>query len=162
MREIKEDIEVIEAFCLKYSISFNNTNSHNSTYAIMLEDCDTYLSIKVYLLEKSLSISSFIREFQLFYEEEACCILEPILYTEFERNGYIQLTDEEIWDKIVSPMSMNQINYKNELVRGYHICKNKQYNLAWTFAEEEAYFMDPSVSFEEELYFYECIMRWVL
>ncbi len=165
MRDIKEDIEVIEAFCLKYGISFNSFDSVNSSYAIMLNDCDTYLSIKVYVLEKAhlgIIIPSFIREFQLFYEEEMRCILEPVLYTEFERNGYIYMSDEEIWQKIVEPMSINDSKYKQELIRGYHICKNKHYNLSWTFAEEEAYFMDPSTSFEEELYFYECIMRWVL
>ena len=49
--------------------------------------------------------------------------------------------------------------YKQQLIHGYKICKNKQYYFK-TVEEEENYFSRADVTAEEEVYYYEFIVNW--
>lgn len=48
--------------------------------------------------------------------------------------------------------------YKNQLINGYKICKNKTYNFN-SVEEEENYFMRDDITAEEEVYYYEFIIK---
>jgi hypothetical protein len=49
--------------------------------------------------------------------------------------------------------------YKQQLIKGYKICKEKTYNFK-SIEEEEQYFMRSDVTPEEEVYYYEFIVEW--
>ena len=49
--------------------------------------------------------------------------------------------------------------YKQQLVKGYKICKEKIYNFK-SIEEEEQYFMRSDVTPQEEVYYYEFVVKW--
>jgi len=49
--------------------------------------------------------------------------------------------------------------YKQQLIKGYKMCKGKTYHFK-SIEEEEQYFMRSDVTPEEEVYYYEFIGEW--
>jgi hypothetical protein len=49
--------------------------------------------------------------------------------------------------------------YKDQLIEGYKICKEKTYNFK-TIEEEEKYFMRDDITAAEEVYYYEFVLKW--
>lgn len=71
-----------------------------------------------------------------------------------------QLSDREIWNKIIKILTLDKAikmrkEYKNELIKGYKLCKNKTYNFL-NLNEEESYF---NTYPKEEAYYNECISK---
>ena len=78
----------------------------------------------------------------------------------------MNIEDEYIWTVIKnladqSKRNLNDIDdeYKQQLINGYKICKEKTYNFK-SVEEEEQYFMKTDVTPEEEVYYYEFIVEW--
>ena len=74
--------------------------------------------------------------------------------------------DEHIWTflkNLADKCKRNLIDiddeYKQQLIKGYKICKGKTYNFK-SIEEEEQYFMRSEVTPEEEVYYYELIVEW--
>ena len=78
----------------------------------------------------------------------------------------MNIEDEHIW-KVIKNLAdehkrdLNDIDdeYKQQLIKGYKICKGKTYNFK-SIEEEEQYFMRSDVTPEEEVYYYELIVEW--
>jgi hypothetical protein len=73
-------------------------------------------------------------------------------------------TNEQIWNLLVSlskdpDFKECDLEYKQQLIDGYKICKDKTYNFKTT-EEEEAYFMRDDVTAAEEVYYYTFIIEW--
>jgi hypothetical protein len=71
---------------------------------------------------------------------------------------------EHIWkviknlaDECKKDLSDIDDEYKQQLIKGYKICKGKTYNFR-SIEEEEQYFMRSDVTPEEEVYYYEFIV----
>jgi len=167
MRNIANDIEIISRICETYNFGFNTIESD---CCIMYKECLEYLKIDVYVVETGhlgLLFPRSINTFLLFYDDHSN-ILEPVLLTQLYRSGLIDMTDEEIWTKSIVPLSCNQNELKtceqskkDMLIKGFHICSEKNYDLTWTSEEEAMYFSRSDISLEEEMYFYECIAPWL-
>jgi hypothetical protein len=78
----------------------------------------------------------------------------------------MNIEDEHIWtlvknlaDKCKRDLSEIDNEYKQQLIKGYKICKGKTYNFK-SIEEEEHYFMRSDVTPEEEVYYYEFIVEW--
>jgi len=78
----------------------------------------------------------------------------------------MNIEDERIWTEIKNladerKRDLNDIDdeYKQQLIKGYKICKGKTYNFN-SIEEEEKYFMRGDVTPEEEVYYYELIVEW--
>jgi hypothetical protein len=78
----------------------------------------------------------------------------------------MNIEDERIWRVIKNladerKRDLNDIDdeYKQQLIKGYKICKGKTYNFK-SIEEEEKYFMRSDVTPEEEVYYYELIVEW--
>ena len=78
----------------------------------------------------------------------------------------MNIEDEHIWTVIKNladkyKRDLNDIDdeYKQQLIKGYKICKGKTYNFK-SIEEEEQYFMRSDVTPEEEVYYYELIVEW--
>ena len=78
----------------------------------------------------------------------------------------MNIEDEHIWTVIKNladehKRDLNDIDeeYKQQLIKGYKICKGKTYNFK-SIEEEEQYFMRSEVTPEEEVYYYEFIVEW--
>jgi hypothetical protein len=78
----------------------------------------------------------------------------------------MNIEDEHIWTVIKHladecKRDLNDIDeeYKQQLIKGYKICKGKTYNFK-SIEEEEQYFMRIDVTPEEEVYYYELIVKW--
>jgi len=76
----------------------------------------------------------------------------------------MNIEDEHIWTVIKnladeSKKDLIDIDdeYKQQLIKGYKICKGKIYNFK-SIEEEEQYFMRSDVTPEEEVYYYEFIV----
>jgi hypothetical protein len=78
----------------------------------------------------------------------------------------MNIENEHIW-KVIKNLAdkykrdLNDIDdeYKQQLIKGYKICKGKTYNFN-SIEEEEQYFMRSDVTPEEEVYYYEFIVKW--
>ena len=78
----------------------------------------------------------------------------------------MNIEDQHIWTVIKNladkyKRDFNDIDeeYKQQLIKGYKICKEKTYNFK-SVEEEEQYFMRTDVTPEEEVYYYELIVKW--
>jgi hypothetical protein len=78
----------------------------------------------------------------------------------------LNIEDDQIWTVIknlenVYKRDLNDIDdeYKEQLIKGYKICKGKTYNLK-SIEEEEQYFSRDDISSEEEVYYYEFLIKW--
>jgi hypothetical protein len=78
----------------------------------------------------------------------------------------MNIEDQHIWTVIKNladkyKRDFNDIDeeYKQQLINGYKICKEKTYNFK-SVEEEEQYFMRTDVTPEEEVYYYELIVKW--
>jgi hypothetical protein len=78
----------------------------------------------------------------------------------------MNIEDEHIWTVIKNladehKRDLNDIDdeYKQQLIKGYKICKGKTYNFK-SIEEEEQYFMRSDVTPEEEVYYYELVVEW--
>ena len=78
----------------------------------------------------------------------------------------MNIEDEHIWtfvknlaDKCKRDLIDIDDEYKQQLIKGYKICKGKTYNFK-SIEEEEQYFMRSDVTPEEEVYYYEFIIEW--
>jgi hypothetical protein len=78
----------------------------------------------------------------------------------------MNIEDEPIWtliknlaDKCKRVLIDIDDEYKQQLIKGYKICKGKTYNFK-SIEEEEQYFMRSDVTPEEEVYYYEFIVEW--
>ena len=76
----------------------------------------------------------------------------------------MNIENEQIW--LMLKTSKNAVNlndcdeyYKQQLIKGYTICKNKTYNFK-SVEEEEKYFARADVSAEEEVYYYQFLVDW--
>ena len=74
--------------------------------------------------------------------------------------------NENIWIAIKNlayerKLCLNDIDdeYKQQLIKGYVICKEKTYNFK-SIEEEEQYFMRSDITPEEEVYYYEFVVKW--
>lgn len=74
--------------------------------------------------------------------------------------------DEDIWicikklaDKCNRDLLHIDEEYKQQLIKGYKICKTKSYHFK-SMDEEEQYFMRSDITSEEEVYYYEFIVEW--
>lgn len=168
MRNIEKDIEMLSQLCNKYNLGYNK---YVSNCCIFTEYCLEYLKIEVYLLEYGhlgLVFPTLINTFLLYYNDDYSNILEAILLTQLFRSELITLSDDDIWNQCIIPLSNNPDHllsctdqYKKSLIEGFHICKTKKYNLTWTVEEEEEYFSQPNIKIEEEMYYRECILCWI-
>ncbi len=78
----------------------------------------------------------------------------------------MNIENEHIW-KVIKNLAdeckrdLNDIDddYKQQLIKGYKICKGKTYNFK-SIEEEEQYFMRCDITPEEEVYYYEFIVKW--
>ncbi len=81
----------------------------------------------------------------------------------------MNIEDEHIWtlvknlaDKYKYKCKRDLIDiddeYKQQLIKGYKICKEKTYNFK-SIEEEEQYFMRSDITPEEEVYYYEFIVE---
>ena len=78
----------------------------------------------------------------------------------------MDIQNEQIWLVIKNladerKRNLNNIDaeYKQQLIKGYTICKGKTYGFK-SIEEEEQYFMRSDISIEEELYYYEFVLEW--
>ncbi len=78
----------------------------------------------------------------------------------------MNIEDESIWtliknlaDKRKRDLIDIDDEYKQQLIKGYNICKGKTYHFK-SIEEEEQYFMRSEVAPEEEVYYYEFIVEW--
>ena len=78
----------------------------------------------------------------------------------------MNIEDEHIWTLVKNLADIRDINliniddeYKQQLIKGYKICKEKTYNFM-SIEEEEQYFMRSEITPEEEVYYYEFIIEW--
>jgi hypothetical protein len=78
----------------------------------------------------------------------------------------MNIEDEHIWTVIQNladkyKRDLNDIDdeYKQQLIKGYKICKGKTYHFK-SIEEEEQYFMRSDVTPEEEVYYYELVVEW--
>ena len=77
----------------------------------------------------------------------------------------MNIEDEHIWilvknlaDKCKRDLFDIDDEYKQQLIKGYKICKGKTYNFK-SIEEEEQYFMRSDITPEEEVYYYEFIVE---
>ena len=77
----------------------------------------------------------------------------------------MNIEDEHIWtlvknlaDKYKRDLIDIDDEYKEQLIKGYKICKGKTYNFK-SIEEEEQYFMRSDITPEEEVYYYEFIVE---
>lgn len=167
MRNIANDIDIIFRICNKYNIGFNELKSD---CCIMYKECLEFFKIEVYVIETGhlgLLFPRSVNVFLLYYDDNSN-ILEPVLLTQLYRSGLIDMTDEEIWSNSIVPLSVNpcelqtcEQSKKEMLIKGFHICSEKNYDLTWSYQEEQVYFSRPGISVEEEMYFYECVSGWL-
>ena len=78
----------------------------------------------------------------------------------------LHIEDDQIWSVITNlankyKRDINDIDddYRQKLIKGYKICKEKTYNFK-SVEEEEEYFMRDDVTPEEEVYYYEFVIKW--
>jgi hypothetical protein len=78
----------------------------------------------------------------------------------------MNIEDEHIWtfvknlaDKCKRDLLDIDDEYKQQLIKGYKICKGKTYHFK-SIEEEEEYFMRSDITPEEEVYYYEFIVEW--
>lgn len=78
----------------------------------------------------------------------------------------MNIDNEHIWTLIKNlaverKRCLNDIDgeYKQQLINGYKICKEKTYNFK-SIEEEEQYFMRSDITPEEEVYYYEFVVAW--
>jgi hypothetical protein len=78
----------------------------------------------------------------------------------------MNIEDEHIWtlvknvaDECKRDLIDIDAEYKQQLIKGYKMCKGKTYHFKST-EEEEQYFMRSDVTPEEEVYYYEFIFEW--
>lgn len=84
-------------------------------------------------------------------------------YTDFylciDLYDYIEAVIEDLAD--IRKQHLNNIGdlYKPQLIKGYTICKGINYNFK-SIEEEEQYFTRSDITPEEEVYYYEYLIRW--
>lgn len=78
----------------------------------------------------------------------------------------LNIEDDQIWTVIKNladefKRDLNDIDdeYKQQLIKGYKICKGKTYNFK-SVEEEEKYFARADVTAEEEVYYYQFVVKW--
>lgn len=78
----------------------------------------------------------------------------------------MDIEDEHIWsicknmaDKCNRDLHNIGDEYKQQLIKGYKICKEKNYHFT-SIEEEEQYFMRSDITPEEEVFYYEFIVEW--
>jgi hypothetical protein len=78
----------------------------------------------------------------------------------------LNIEDERIWTVIKNLGKERERDfedcdeeYKEQLIKGYKICKGKTYNFN-SVEEEEKYFARADVTAEEEVYYYEFVVKW--
>jgi hypothetical protein len=78
----------------------------------------------------------------------------------------LNIEEDHIWTIIKNlankcKRELNNIDddYKQQLIKGYKICKNKKYDFN-SVEEEEKYFARADVTAEEEVYYYEFVVKW--
>lgn len=81
-------------------------------------------------------------------------------------NQKMSIENEHIWSVIKTladehKRCVNDIDeeFKQQLIKGYKICRGKTYNFK-SIEEEEQYFMRSDITPEEEVYYYEFIVKW--
>lgn len=88
------------------------------------------------------------------------------MYIKLNHSAKMNIENEHIWTVIKNfahecNRDLNDIDeeYKEQLIKGYKICKGKTYHFK-SVEEEEQYFMRSDVTPEEEVYYYELIVQW--
>lgn len=76
----------------------------------------------------------------------------------------VNLENDQIWSMLKCSKNARDLDdsdeeYKECIIRGYKICKEKTYKFK-TIAEEEAYFMRDDITAEEEMYYYNFVVKW--
>lgn len=78
----------------------------------------------------------------------------------------MNIDNKHIWTSIKKLANehnqcLNNIDeeFKQQLIKGYTICKEKTYNFK-SIEEEKEYFMRSDITPEEEIYYYEFIVKW--
>ena len=76
----------------------------------------------------------------------------------------LNIEDDLIWTMLKNSKNAGDLEdcdeeYKQQIVKGYKICKGKTYNFK-SIEEEEQYFMREDVTPEEEVYYYQFVIEW--
>jgi hypothetical protein len=76
----------------------------------------------------------------------------------------LNIENEQIWAMLKNSKNAGNLEdcdeeYKQHLIEGYKICKNKTYNFK-SVEEEEKYFARPDIYVEEEVYYYQFVVEW--
>lgn len=76
----------------------------------------------------------------------------------------LNLENEQIWSMLTNTKNVRDLedsdeDFKERIIKGYKICKEKTYNFK-TIAEEEAYFTRDDITAEEEVYYYTFVVKW--
>lgn len=76
----------------------------------------------------------------------------------------LNIVNEQIWSMLKNSKNAGNLEdcdeeYKQQLIKGYKICKNIKYYFK-SVEEEEKYFARSDVTAEEEVYYYEFVVDW--
>ena len=76
----------------------------------------------------------------------------------------LNIEDDLIWTMLKNSKNAGDLEdcdeeYKQQIIKGYKICKGKTYNFK-SIEEEEEYFMREDVTPEEEVYYYQFVIEW--
>jgi hypothetical protein len=76
----------------------------------------------------------------------------------------LNIEDDHIWTILKNSKNAGALKdcdeeYKQQIIKGYKICKGKTYNFK-SLDEEEKYFSRADVTAEEEVYYYEFVVKW--
>jgi hypothetical protein len=76
----------------------------------------------------------------------------------------LNIENEQIWSMLKNSKNARDLEnceeeYKEQIIKGYKICKGKTYNFK-SVEEEEKYFARADITAEEEVYYYEFVIKW--
>ena len=74
-------------------------------------------------------------------------------------NEYIWTVIKNLADERNQCLNDIDDEYKQQLIKGYTICKGKTYNFK-SIEEEEQYFTRSDITPEEEVYYYAFVVEW--
>lgn len=95
--------------------------------------------------------------------------IKCLILANFDTNNMklnMNMEDDRIWtvikhlaDKYKRDVDDIDDEYKQQLIKGYRLCKGKVYNFK-SVEEEETYFSRHDIAPEEEVYYYEFVVKW--